>query len=106
MRQDIEFDAEGTRLSTEYEPGAYIDKIGPTPLLMVVAAKDHLTVVDQALQAFNQALEPKKVEILPGGHFDAYVEPDFARASAAARDWFVEHLAAARVRVAAAAATT
>src|SRR5262252_1120985 len=38
---------------TEYEPGAYIDKIAPTPLLMVVAARDHLTVVDQALEAYN-----------------------------------------------------
>jgi hypothetical protein len=26
-----------------------------------------------------------------GGHFDAYVK-DFAAASSAARDWFVEHL--------------
>jgi fermentation-respiration switch protein FrsA (DUF1100 family) len=85
---------------TEYEPGAYIDKIAPTPLLMVVAAKDHLTVVDQALHAYNQALEPKKLEILPGGHFEAYVGPAFEQASGAARDWFVQHLASVRVRVA------
>jgi hypothetical protein len=29
--------------------------------------------------------------MLKGGHFDAYVA-DFDRASAAARDWFLEHL--------------
>src|SRR5215831_18991716 len=68
---------------TEYEPGTYIDKIAPTPLLMVVAARDHLTVVDHALQAYNQALEPKKLEILPGGHFEAYVGPGFEQASGA-----------------------
>jgi uncharacterized protein len=30
-------------LFTEYEPGVYIERIAPTPLLMVVAAGDHLT---------------------------------------------------------------
>lgn len=78
---------------TEYEPGVYIDKIAPTPLLMVLAREDHLTVVDQALQAYNRALEPKQLEILPGGHFDAYTGPGFEQGSAAARDWFVRHLA-------------
>ena len=79
---------------TEYEPGAYIDKIAPTPLLMVAAARDHLTVVDHALEAYNRALEPKRLEILPGGHFEAYTGPGFEQASAAARDWFRAHLSA------------
>lgn len=87
-------------LFTEYEPGVYISRIAPTPLLMVVAAKDHLTVVDQALEAYNQALEPKKLEILPGGHFEAYTGPGFDQASGAARDWFVQHLARVGVGVA------
>ena len=75
----------------EYEPGSYIEYISPTPLLMVVAAQDHLTVVDEAITAYERALEPKKLVILKGGHFDAYVK-DFDAASGAARDWFVEHL--------------
>jgi fermentation-respiration switch protein FrsA (DUF1100 family) len=79
---------------TEYEPGAHIDKISPTPLLMVVAARDHLTVVDLALAAYNRALEPKRLEVLPGGHFEAYIGAGFGQASAAARDWFVTHLLA------------
>jgi fermentation-respiration switch protein FrsA (DUF1100 family) len=74
-----------------YEPGAYIGYVSPTPLLLVVALGDHLTVVDEALAAYEQALQPKKLIALKGGHFDAYVA-DFATASAAARDWFVEHL--------------
>jgi alpha-beta hydrolase superfamily lysophospholipase len=37
--------------------------------------------------------QPKKLVMLKGGHFDAYVA-DFEAASGAARDWFVEHLAA------------
>ena len=82
---------QSVELFAEYEPGAYIEWISPTPLLMVVAAGDHLTVADEALAAYNRALEPKRLTLLPGGHFDAYVE-DFSTASAAARDWFVQHL--------------
>ena len=77
----------------EYEPGAYIEHLSPTPLLMVVAAQDHLTVADEALAAYERALQPKKLLLLKGGHFDAYIE-DFDCASSAARDWFVEHLVA------------
>ena len=32
---------------TEYEPGAYISYVSPTPLLLVVA-QDHLTVADES----------------------------------------------------------
>jgi len=82
---------QSVELFTEYEPGAYIEYISPTPLLMVVAAGDHLTVADEAIAAYGRALEPKKLALLRGGHFDAYVK-DFDTASGAARDWFVEHL--------------
>ena len=74
-----------------YEPSAYLERISPTPLLMVVAALDHLTPADLALEAYQRAREPKKLVLLPGGHFDAYGK-DFEAASGAARDWFVEHL--------------
>src|SRR5579875_3385105 len=76
----------------EYEPGTYIERISPTPLLMIIAAGDHLAVADEAFAAYNQAREPKKLVILPGGHFEAYVGPGFELASGAARDWFVQHL--------------
>jgi uncharacterized protein len=77
---------------TEYEPGTYIGRVSPTPLLMVVGAADHLTVADEALAAFNQASEPKRLVLLPGGHFDAYTT-DFDTAAGAAADWFGKHLA-------------
>jgi fermentation-respiration switch protein FrsA (DUF1100 family) len=75
----------------EYEPGSYIERISPTPLLMVIADGDHLAVADEAFAAYNRALEPKRLVVLKGGHFDAYVQ-DFERASVAARDWFNQHL--------------
>ncbi len=81
----------------EYEPGAYLEYISPTPALLVVAKGDHLTVVDEALAAYNRMLEPKKVVILGGGHFDAYVA-DFERSSGVARDWFLAHLGAGQTR--------
>ncbi|WP_028930715.1 alpha/beta hydrolase [Pseudonocardia asaccharolytica] len=75
----------------EYEPGSYIARISPTPLLLIVAREDHLTPAHLAIDAFERAREPKRLVILPGGHFDAYVA-GFEAASAPARDWFVEHL--------------
>jgi hypothetical protein len=60
---------------------------------MVVTRVDHLTVDDEALASFNRALEPKRLVILPGGHFDAYVA-GFDVAARAAADWFVEYLTA------------
>lgn len=76
---------------TEYEPVSYVPFISPTPLLMIVARGDHLTVVDEALKAYETALHPKKLVVLKGGHFDAYVN-DFSVSSGAAASWFVEHL--------------
>ena len=75
----------------EYEPGSYISRVSPTPLLLLVGAGDILTVSDLAIDAYEQAREPKKLVILPGGHFDAYIA-DFEVSSAAARDWLVQHL--------------
>jgi fermentation-respiration switch protein FrsA (DUF1100 family) len=75
----------------EYEPGAYIGFVSPTPLMMIVALGDHLTVADEALAAYERALAPKRLVTLPSGHFDAYVA-GFSTASQAATDWFVQHL--------------
>jgi fermentation-respiration switch protein FrsA (DUF1100 family) len=75
----------------EYEPGAYIQWVSPTPLQVIVAAKDHLTVSDLAIEAFERALEPKRLVVLPGGHFEAYTNA-FEDAAGAAADWFTQHL--------------
>jgi len=75
----------------EYEPDCYIQRVSPTPFMMLIASGDHLTVADEAFKTYRRALEPKKLVILPGGHFDAYVK-GFDLASSAARDWFVQHL--------------
>jgi fermentation-respiration switch protein FrsA (DUF1100 family) len=76
---------------TEYEPGTYLPWISPTPLMIVVAERDHLTPADLTIAAYERANEPKRLALLPAGHFDAYVD-GFDAASGAACEWFVEHL--------------
>jgi uncharacterized protein len=77
---------------TEYEPGSYLPYISPTPLLLLVAAGDHLVPSELAIAAFDKAHQPKELIILPGGHFDAYTK-GFEASSGQARDWFTRHLA-------------
>jgi fermentation-respiration switch protein FrsA (DUF1100 family) len=78
----------------EYEPGSYIERIGPTPLLVITADADTLTPTDEILAAYGRACEPKQLRIVPGGHYDVYgwQRPT---AIAAAREWFLQHLQAA-----------
>ncbi len=80
-----------SRNSRMYEPGVYINRISPTPLLMIVGRDDTMTPTDMALAAYERALEPKRLELIPGGHFSPYLE-EFDAASSAAVDWFARHL--------------
>lgn len=77
-----------------YNPGDYIERVSPTPLMMVIAERDYVTPTDLALEAYRNALEPKSLTIIPGaGHFDPYVK-DFAMASKAELEWFERYLGA------------
>jgi len=78
-------------LYSEYEPGSFIERIAPTPLLMVVGDSDVVCPTDLALEAFNRAREPKRLRLYPGGHFSAYTD-QFEVAAHAATEWFGEHL--------------
>lgn len=84
---------QSSRWARMYEPGIWAPRIAPKPLLMVVAAHDTVAVVDLALEAYERAREPKKLVILPGGHFDPYLRL-FEPASQAALTWFQQHLMA------------
>ncbi|OCB56256.1 peptidase S15 [Mycobacterium vulneris] len=80
-----------TRAARMYEPGIWVDRVSPTPLLMIVGLQDTVTVTDVALAAHERALQPKKLVTIPGGHFDPYLGK-FDQAAGAARDWFTRHL--------------
>jgi hypothetical protein len=58
---------------------------------MIVALEDDLAWPDLALDAYNQAKEPKKLVMLPGNHFCPY-EEEFSLIGNEARDWFTRHL--------------
>jgi uncharacterized protein len=81
-----------TRAARMYEPGQWVSRVSPTPLLMIVGLNDTITLADTGLAAYERALQPKKLVTIPGGHFDPYLSR-FDQSSSAARDWFLEHLA-------------
>ncbi len=80
-----------SRAARMYEPGQWVSRVSPTPLLMVIGLADTITLTDTGLAAYERALQPKKLVTIAGGHFDAYLG-QFEQTSAAARDWFAEHL--------------
>lgn len=82
---------ESVEKNFEYEPGSTIDRISPIPLRMIVAETDEDTPTDLTLKAFELALEPKSLVLIPGGHFDAYTK-FFEESSKPALEWFQQHL--------------
>jgi cephalosporin-C deacetylase-like acetyl esterase len=82
---------QSTRAARMYEPGIWVPRISPTPLLMIVALVDTLTPTDLALAAYERALEPKKLVTVYGDHFDPYLE-QFEKSSTVAIGWFEKHL--------------
>jgi fermentation-respiration switch protein FrsA (DUF1100 family) len=78
----------------EYNPGANIHLISPTPLLLVVAGNDTLTPADLAIAAYERAREPKSLVIMNGAHFDAYTEPGLSQSAPPAVEWFKRYLLA------------
>ncbi|MFC5731483.1 MULTISPECIES: alpha/beta hydrolase [Nocardioides] len=89
-----EVTARSLEWASEYEPGSYISRISPTPLLMLVADEDTVAPFQYALDAYEEAREPKEIKVLHGGHFDAYGGPGFEECASAARDHFLRHLSA------------
>jgi hypothetical protein len=75
-----------------YDPGVCIDRIAPTPLLMVVATEDRLASTADARAAFERAGEPKRLELIEGHHFTPYDGEPLARAAAATRAFLLEYL--------------
>jgi fermentation-respiration switch protein FrsA (DUF1100 family) len=77
----------------EYEPGDYIHRISPTPLMMIVADHDLRCCTALQLAAFERAREPKRLVMFKGGHYDGYIR-HFDLVATQSRAWFEEHLRA------------
>jgi len=78
-------------LRLSYDALGVIDHVSPTPLLMIVAENDEIAPTRLALEAYERALHPKRLVLMPGDHFEPYLS-GFERSSQAARDWFLQHL--------------
>lgn len=75
-----------------YIPGAFVPRIAPTPLLMIVPDSDTTTPTDLQLKAFEEAGEPKKLIVIKDcEHYGVYME-HFDTTTKAALDWFEKHL--------------
>ncbi|MBP6018915.1 MAG: alpha/beta hydrolase [Burkholderiaceae bacterium] len=78
-------------LARAYEPGSFIKRIAPSPLLMIVATDDGLTPADLQQDAYSEAHQPKELMLVPGGHYSVYTNY-FHQTSSAAAEWFATHL--------------
>ncbi len=78
-------------LARAYEPGVYIKRIAPVPLLMIIANDDALTPPDLQQEAFAEAYYPKELRVVAGGHYSVYRE-HFKETSEAAAAWFNQYL--------------
>jgi hypothetical protein len=74
-----------------YEPGTFLPRISPTPLLMVLGTNDTRCPTDDQLAAYSTAHEPKKLHLFMGGHYEPY-GIRLAETAGAACEWFTEHL--------------
>ena len=45
--------------------------------MMQVPKKDVACSTDAMLEAYNRAVEPKEIQMLPGGHFSLFVGDEF-----------------------------
>ncbi|WP_394764065.1 alpha/beta hydrolase [Phenylobacterium sp.] len=79
-------------LARAHEPGLWIARIAPRPLLMIVADNDQVTPTDHAVAAFARAGAPKKLVRVAGGHFDVYSGAGFDTATAETVSWLQTHL--------------
>ena len=75
----------------EFDVTQYLERIGPTPVLMIVATEDTTTPTDEALTAFHKITGPKQLKLINGHHYLSYVE-NFDVTSKAAAEFFAENL--------------
>jgi uncharacterized protein len=77
----------------ENDPTDAIELISPTPLLIVAAENDVLIPIDLVREVFGRAGDPKKLVVIPCGHFDVYDdEPWHGQAVSETVQWFLNHL--------------
>ena len=87
-------DLETQQATAEYNPMAYVARIGNRPMRIIVAEKDQLINNDRSPHQYYEMLTGPKdyIEIKGITHFEMYVSQAFERSSDAAADWFLKYL--------------
>jgi uncharacterized protein len=75
-----------------WAPLGVIHRLAPTPLLFVTGMDDEVHAVDEVLRAYDQAWEPKRLELLPLDEFGLSIEPGLGQSMGLAADFFDQHL--------------
>ena len=77
----------------EFNPESVIHQIAPRPLLIVATAGyDMIHPMEQVLEAYEKAREPKRLALLPYDQTGLYEDPGLAEAMAEAIGWFQRYL--------------
>lgn len=77
----------------KYDVRGVMDKISPVPLMMIITSGDELTPTASSLKAYELALEPKRLVLVPGDHYGADLPgPGLDMAVREAIGWFETHL--------------
>lgn len=83
---------ESLEKNISYDGTAFIQNVAPTPLLMIIASDDIVTPTPLQRKAFDRAVEPKKLVVVSGRHFDAYDGPKHEQFVRPAVEWFRQWL--------------
>jgi len=87
-----EITVESLEKMREFDPVSLIHMLSPTALLIIAAENDSLVPLDALNHAFEQAADPKRMTVLPIGHFEIYQDPWLSKATDEAVDWYREYL--------------
>ena len=78
-------------LLRSYEPMSFVPAISPTPLMMIIAARDTTTPTAWQQETFASGGEPKRLVTVDCRHYDVYMD-DLPAAADAALSWYQAHL--------------
>ncbi len=77
----------------EFNPESVIHQIAPRPLLMIATiGYDMIHPIEQVLEAYEKAREPKRLALLPYDQTGLYEDPGLAEAMAESIAWFQKYL--------------
>lgn len=93
---DDEVEVESVGHILMWAPETFLDRVAPRPLLMVTGREDLTHDIDEVLDAYARAREPKRLSILPYDERGLSVEPGLGESMNLAVDWFDRHLRQAR----------